>query len=251
MAFRLGQLPLPARASIALFVLFFGGFYALAQATLWVRDGAGALPGAEAVLTKYHGSPKASRLHRVLDPARPMTDPLAMWVYLDPVQDETRVAARRQVVLDWVEAGTPEAGWPDVARVLQQEATCLTCHGFGGEKQDLPFETLEQVRLVAVKGGGMALAPLLTSAHNHAFGFGTLALLFGLGCAFTGWPRGLRVALPAVAFLGAALDIGGWFLTRAHGAPYPWLVISGGVLFGAALALMAAAVLAEVARPRS
>ena len=100
------------------------------------------------------------------------------------------------------------------------------------------------------EGGGIPLATLLTSAHNHAFGFGILALLFGLGCTFTGLPAWLRVALPSLAFLGAALDLAGWFLTRSHGAPFPALVILGGALFGAALGLMALAILVEVARPR-
>ena len=208
------------------------------------------MPGADAVLAKYHGSATASRLHRVLDPSLPPDDPRAMWIYLDPMQDEAAIEARRRTLLTWVEAGAPEAGWPDVARVLHREGTCLTCHGFGGEKQDLPFETRAQVEAVAVKGGGVPLASLLTSAHNHAFGFAVLALLFGLGCAFTGLPRAWRAALPAAAFLGAGLDLGGWFLTRSLGAPYHLLVLAGGALFGLALTLMALAVAVEVLRPR-
>ena len=228
-------------------MLFFAGFYGLAQATLFEREGGGRMPGPDRILAKYHGSDTASRMHQVLDPALSLNDPRAMWVYLDPLQDEALVESRRRTILDWVEAGTPEAGWPDVQRVLQQEASCLTCHGFGGEKQDLPFETAEQVRAVCVKGGGMPLGSLLTSAHNHAFGFAVLLLLLGLGTAFTGLPGWARAALPVVGFVGGAADLGGWFLTRAYGAPFHVVVLVGGALFGLALAAMALAILAEVA----
>lgn len=247
---RLRQLPLPARLTILLFVLFFAGFYALAQGTLWVREGGGRLPDAQDILAKYHGSETGSRMHRVLDPALSLNDPRAMWVYLDPLQDEALIAARRKTILDWVEDGTPEAGWAAVARVLHQEATCLTCHAFGGEKQDLPFETMSQVQAVSAKGEGMPLASLLTSAHNHAFGFGMLLLVFGLGCAFTGLPATMRVLLPLAAFVGGAMDLGGWFLARTFGAPFHLVVLVGGALFGLALAAMALAVLVEVVLPR-
>lgn len=247
---RLRQLPLPARITILLFVLFFAGFYGLAQSTLWVRDGGGRLPSAGDVLAKYHGTESGSLMHRVLDPQLSVNDPRAMWVYLDPLQDEALIAARRTTILDWVEAGTPEAGWPAVAQVLHREATCLTCHAFGGEKQDLPFETMAQVQAVSAKGEGMPLAPLLTSAHNHAFGFGVLLLVFGLGCAFTGLPSFLRVLLPVGAFVGGVMDLGGWFLTRAFGAPFHLVVVAGGALFGLALAAMALALLVELLRPR-
>ena len=249
-SFRLGDLPGAARLALALFVFLLLGGYAAAQATLFVHAGGGSFPGPAAILERYHGRADRSRLHDVLDPARPSTDARAMWVHLDPAQDPAAIEARRQVILGWAEAGAPREGWSAVATVLHREATCLSCHAFGAEKQDLPFETYEQVLPVAARGGGMPLPGLVVSAHAHAFGFALLAVVLAVSAALTAAP-GLLVGLLALgAFGGAALDVGGWFLTRVHGAPWHLTVLAGGALFGTSCALLGALVLLDIWRGR-
>ncbi len=246
MAYRLRDLPGPARLAIALFVLLLGGFYLAAQATLWVRDGGGRLPGYHDVLVKYHGTPETSPLHEVLSADRPPTSPRAMWVYLDPLQDPESIQKRREVILSWVEEGAPESGWPAVGQVMHQEASCLQCHAPGGQRADLPFETYEEVRAVARAAPAISTSNLLVTAHNHAFAFSVLALLLSLLVVGTGAPGALKALLVASAFGGAVLDVGGWFATRAFGDPWPAAVLVGGGAFGAAIGTMALLALFEV-----
>lgn len=249
MTFRLRDLPVSARWALLGFGAFLGLFYGLAHATLWERDGGGALPGPDAILAKYHGQPDATRLHTVLEADVPASSPKAMWLYLDPLGDAAAIEQRRRVVLDWAEAGAPRDGWEPVRRVLHQEATCLECHAFGGERGDLPLETFDQVRPLAEAGGGMALGTLLVSAHNHAFGFAVLALLLSLLGAFTGLPTPWKILWTVAIFLGGAVDVAAWFLTRAHGAPWQYAVFAGGALFGAAAGAWILAIAFELLRP--
>jgi hypothetical protein len=173
-----------------------------------------------------------------------------MYVYLDPLwtpEDPGRVEERRARILAWVDAGTPDEGWADIRGLLHDEASCLQCHGFGTEKfADVPLETAEEVRRVTVPGRGIALRTLLVSAHNHIFAFAVLALLLGLGTAATGLRGGVKAALILLAFGGAALDVGCWFLTRAYGAPWEVGILLGGASFGVATGVMALAILHEV-----
>jgi hypothetical protein len=243
--FRISRAPATVRLAVALFVLLLFGFYATAQANLWVRDGGGSLPGPTAVLWKYHGRPGSSKLHQVLDPGLPASDAHAMWPFLDPDQAPATIESRRRQILGWVDAGAPESGWAAVAPIFTGPETCGSCHASGGRKEDLPFETLEGVRVVARQDDGMPWAALLTSAHNHVFAFAVAGLLLGLGMAGTGVRRGLQALLVLGAFGGAAIDVGCWVLTKAAGSPFHLGVVLGGALFGGSALAMAAALLDE------
>jgi hypothetical protein len=242
---RLSTLPAAARLSAAGFVLLLFGFYAAAQANLWVRDGKGSLPGPDLVLWKYHGRPDSTKLHQVLDPSLDREHQKAMWPYLDAGADPAAIAERRAAIFAWLDQGAPRTGWAEVEATFTGYDTCGGCHVGGGRMQGLPFETYENVLVVARADEGMPWPSLLTSAHNHAFAFAVLALLLGLGVATTGLPRPLQVLSVLAAFAGAALDVGSWFLTKWLGAPWQYGVILGGGLFGAAVLLLAVALLDE------
>jgi hypothetical protein len=247
--FRLRSLPPGARFAVACFAVLLVGLHLTAQATLWASAGEGSLPSADQVLWKYHGHPQRTRLHEVLDLDQPPTSARAMFWYLDPTatpEDMTRIEVRRTAILSWVEAGAPRDGWPAVRQVLHEQASCLQCHAVGREKADVPLETYEDVRRHAEPGRGMAEGALLVSAHNHLFAFAVMALLLSLGVAFTTLRGRLTTLLVAAAFAGAALDVGGWFLTAAQGAPFQHLVVLGGTLFGLSTGAMIAALLDEV-----
>jgi len=247
---RLARLPTPARFAIGAFCLGLLGFHVAAQATLWAQAGEGKLPSAEEVLWKYHGNPNRTKLHEVFDLSLPRSSPRAMFWYLDPTATPEAMGAveeRRKVVLDWVAAGAPRAGWEPVRHVLHDQAMCLECHAPGKEMGRLPFETYEEVLKVAQPGQGMTPGALLVSAHNHLFAFLVAALLLGLGTAFTALRRPLQVGLVLVAFAGAVADVSGWFLTASQGEPWNRLVILGGACFGIATAAMALLVFDEVA----
>lgn len=239
-ALGLSALPAPRRVVLAGFLLLLLGFYGAAQVQLRVAAGGGSLPGPREIEVRYHGDPLKSRLHLALDPERPAADPKRMYLWLGET-DEAQAAAHR-LVLGWVEAGAPKARWAEVAPVLTGAATCGKCHARGVDaeglprvKADMPFETWEDVVPVAARGAGMSLGELARTTHNHLAGFAMLGLLVGLVASGTRVRPGLKLVLGAAPFVGAALDVGGWWLTWAHGAPFHLLVLAGGALFGAGI----------------
>lgn len=240
---RLVDLPAGPKLAIGAFTSLILGFSLLAQVNLWVHDGGGSLPGPQRILEKYHGAPGSSLLHAVLDFNRPEDDPRAMWPHLgtEPVRSE-----RRDKILTWVERGAHENDWPDVATIFHAEGSCIKCHNPVGDASHLPFETYEDVRAVAQMEGGMPLALLTISAHNHAFGFAVLAFLLSVLFCFSRVTGRFRYALILAAFAGPLLDISGWFLTRSLGAPFQYQVLLGGALFGGSTALMALLILRDI-----
>jgi len=243
---RLVQLPASVLVAIGCFVCLVLGFALLAQVNLWHQVGGGRPATPAQVLQRYHGHPDRTALHLVLDPALPADDHHNMSQYLATERDDALIAERRTRILDWVDAGAPASGWPTVAPIFTNFELCAGCHVEGGEKKDLPLGTHEQVLAVAEMGRLKPLAPMLISAHNHLFGFAVLALLLSLLLCMSRVSGTPRVGLILAASGGAALDIAAWFLTRAWGAPFHWLILLGGGLFGLATASMALLVLRDV-----
>ena len=243
---RLVQLPASVLVAIGCFVCLVLGFGLLAQVNLMQNVGGGEPAGPAKILKKYHGDPDRSLLHVVLDPTLSASDPMNMWQYLDANGDPETIDTRRKLLLDWVAAGAPETEWGTVKPILADFEVCGSCHVEGGEKSDLPFTTYEQVLPVAEVGRLKPIAPLLITAHNHLFGFAVLALLLSLLLCMTRVEGPLRLLLIVAASGGAALDIAAWFMTRAWGSPFEYLIMLGGGLFGISTTLMALLVLRDV-----
>lgn len=243
---RIIDLPGPARLAVAAFAFVLGGFSLLAQANLWVQDGGGSLPGPEAVLHKYNGVPDSSRLETVLSADLPEDHALAMWPYLGSTEAEIEAARTR--VLAWIDAGAPEPGFAELQPIFAGVETCGSCHGAGGEKEDVPLETYEQVLPFAQPDQGMSWKALMISAHNHAYGFAMLAFVLSVLVCMSRLPRVLACVLILGLFLGPVLDIGGWFLTKLEGAPWHLVVILGGGLFGTCVVLALAVLVADALR---
>jgi len=242
---RLIDLPASLRLAIGCFASLVLGFLLLAQANLAFQVGGGRPATPDEVLVRYHGHPERTRLHEVLDLSRPLSDPRNMSQYLGARPGEPLALERRRQILDWVEAGAPEAGWEAVAPIFTGFQTCGACHAPGGERRDLPFTSYAAMAPVTRPGQGMALARLLRTAHNHLFGFSVLALLLSLGLCLTRVRARLCQGLILAASGGAALNIAGWFLTRAWGSPFHWMVLIGGGLFGLSSTLMALFILRD------
>lgn len=236
---RLSELPPARRLAVGLFLVCMLAFYALAQVKVFTAVGGGSFPGPGAVLSKYHGDRRHSRLHAVLDPHLSTSDTKRMYDHLG-VTDEER-ATNRVRVLGWVEAGAPEKAWPELESIFSGDSTCGGCHSTKDEtrtKRDLPFERYDQVAPFAAPDEGMSLTDLSTSSHNHMFGFAVVALLVSAVFTATRWRGPLVPLLVACAFLGALLDIGSWWLTKAFGSPFHLLVVAGGAAFGAGVLAM-------------
>lgn len=238
-AARLADLPPVRRLAVGLFLVCLLAFYALAQVKVFTAVGGGSFPGPAAVLAKYHGDLRNSRLHVVLDPRRSLSDPKRMYDHLGATDEER--AGNRVKVLAWVEAGAPAAGWAALEPVFTGDATCGGCHSTKDNnrtRRDLPFERHDQVVPFAAPDEGMSLAELTTSSHNHMFGFAVVALLVSMIFTATRWRGPLVPLLVAAAFLGALLDVLSWWLTKAWGSPFHLLVIAGGAAFGGSVTAM-------------
>ena len=234
--FRLTSLSPSRRLAVGSFLLLLLGFYGLSQLQLVaaVGDG-GRYPTSDDVLVKYHGDPSRSRLHKVLDPSRPLSDPKNMYQNLS-AQEDARPALRRKI-LAWVEAGMPRSGWAEVGPIFSSAESCASCHRVKGDpepvKRDLPLETYEQVVASAGADTGISVRELATSSHNHVMGFAVVALLTSLVFSGTRW-RGPIVPLLVVgAFGGSVIDVSSWWLTKAWGHPWEFGVLLGGGIFGA------------------
>jgi hypothetical protein len=242
---RLAALSGPRRLAVGLFLLLLVGFYLLAQVQLVAVVGSdGVYPGASTVLARYHGDPKRSRLHQVLDPTRSPEDARNMYQYLGPGEQER--VPQRETLLRWVEREMPAAEWPAVRAIVDATERCAACHAPGARKADLPFDTYEHVVAGFGPDRGMSLQELSTSSHNHLMGFAVLGLLVSFVFTATAWRGPLVWILVAGVFVGGAADVASWWLTRAHGHPWEYLVMAGGGLFGGSLLAMVALSLDEL-----
>ena len=236
---RLAEPPPVRRLAVGLLLVCLLAFYALAQVKVFMAVGGGAFPGPAAVLSKYHGDRRHSRLHAVLDPRLSTSDAKRMYDHLGATDEER--AANRIRVLAWVEAGAPASGWSDLEPVFAGDSTCGGCHSTKDEtrtKRDLPFERYDQVVPFAAPDEGMSWTDLSTSSHNHMFGFAVVAFLASMIFSATRWRGPLVPLLVASSFLGALLDVLAWWLTKAFGSPFHLLVIAGGAAFGGSVLAM-------------
>ena len=242
--------PARARIAIALFAFGYLCFAALSQLNLWHNVGEGTLPGLDRILARYHGVKGESPLAKALDPARPEDDPLHMYAYLGDYDKKRE--QNLQVVTAWIEAGAPEQAWTPVSKIIMHEDRCLQCHVKEGAAEHLIFDSYASVADVAIaKRVPMPLGKLFVTAHNHLFAFLVAAFLLSLLLALCPIPTWARTVLVGGAFLGALVDVAGWFLTRAEGAPWHHLVMAGGGAFGACTTAMALVVLWHALRPAS
>lgn len=241
---RLDSLPPGLRLAVGGFATLILCFVLLAQMNPCVQEGEGTLPGPERILNKYHDKSGSSRIHRVLDPALPEDDPLAVWPYLG---EEPQRSERRDKILAWVEHGAHQHDWSEGEPIFHAQDGCIQCHTATGGASHLPFDIYDGVLAVAKLDAGMPLGKLTITAHDHAFGFAVLALLLSVLLCFSRVTGLLRYTLIAGAFAGPLLEISGWFLTRSLGTPFQYQVMLGGALFGGSTGLMALLVLRDVA----
>ncbi len=244
---KLADLPAGVRLATGLFMLSLIYFYVHAQWTLWTVVGQNDVPTAERVLEKYHGARETSRLESVLDPGRSDEDELAMYPYLgdDRVDAQTH-RARYDSIVAWVRGGATRAGWADVKPIFENPKLCLACHAPGGDMEGAPLVTYEDVTRFTTFDAGPSVAHLNKLSHSHLAGFALLAVVTSL--LFTRTRYRMLVAAPLFvgAAIGPMLDVTGWWLTKFHGMPWPWLVIVGGALFGVSVLVMAILTLDEL-----
>jgi hypothetical protein len=145
----------------------------------------------------------------------------------------------------------------DAAPAEIMAARCLACHSRGatlgeGVGERIPLDYWDDVKKVAFSReiNPVDLEILTTSMHTHALGLVTLSLVAGGLALATAWPRRLVQGLIAVMGIALAADLGGWWLARPW-AGAVWIIVVGGGVYGAAVALALLLVLVDLWRPAS
>jgi hypothetical protein len=179
------------------------------------------------------------------------------WLHAD---DAARIAAYKA---DKFPLPAELVGKPITPDYLHDKATvkvkmilfdrCERCHCKGGDVENFPLETYEQLakHMEVPKGtevlpGGwvhsdrqVSVEKLTQSTHAHLLSFAMLFTLTGLIFAFTSYPGGIRVILAPVVLLAQVVDVACWWLARMPGyGPSCAMVIpfTGGIV-GAGLLL--------------
>ena len=151
-------------------------------------------------------------------------------------------AAARQALLDWLASDKVtehydalDMGASAPAELIDQH--CLTCHARAAEQgagigASVPLDYWDDVKKLAFS---RELEPtareiLIVSTHTHALSLAVVVLaLMGL-VHCTRFSRALCGWISMAGGLGLAMDIGGWWLTRAYPGAFGLVVLGGGLL---------------------
>ena len=115
--------------------------------------------------------------------------------------------------------------------------SCLDCHARSSEGE----HAAPGVR-------PMPLEVLANSTHTHALGMSAIGIALSLLALLTSWPRVIVGAVIGLTGVGLALDISGWWITRAV-SDWAYVVIAGGAAYTGGLSLLGVLVLADLCMP--
>jgi hypothetical protein len=253
----LRDLPLPARLTIAAFLISVGLGYASAMVQLHFQH---ASPGNH--LPSPDPAARVSQLERLIEApedlpfngsgsmARAFTLRSNGWKDAIRKRPELKVRRERegekQALVAWIKGGPDKAAYdadrfPLPATWGDQPITdefldgssvkikslfterCLRCHQKDGDDPTAagyPLDTWDQIKKytkVDAAPGAMSIEKLTQSTHAHLLGFSMLYGLTGLVFAFTRYPRWLRAVLSPLVLVAQVADVSCWWLARLDG----------------------------------
>ena len=143
----------------------------------------------------------------------------------------------------------------DAAPAEIMAARCVACHSRqatlgDGVGERIPLDYWDDVKKVAFSReiNPVDVEILATSMHTHALSLATLSIVAAGLLLATAWPRRPVHGLIAVMGIALAADIGGWWLARPW-AGAVWIIVVGGGVYVAVVALALLAVLVDLWRP--
>ena len=92
---------------------------------------------------------------------------------------------------------------------------------------------------------------LLRMSHQHLFGHGTMYFLTGALFLLTDAREKIKIVLPLLPFMGAALDLASWWMLKYGTYDCEWLSILGGTLFTGSFLAMVLVLLRDLWKPRA
>jgi hypothetical protein len=161
----------------------------------------------------------------------------SMGNFVDP--DELRAIDR------WVGTGATQAVYRgEIEPIL--EKNCVSCHRKGAYEPSLT--SFKEVSKLTEVGRGMDVVQLARTTHVHLLAIPLLLYILGAFFVRTRFSEGLKSVVVVVPFLGVALDISHWWLTRQNPSHAIGVVI-GGMLMSLGFGLMWLMTLYDVYAP--
>jgi hypothetical protein len=181
-----------------------------------------------------------------------------MVVALEDGHPDELPAAERDALLAWLASDRVTEDYDSLALGERAPAeildrSCLSCHSRDSEDEvaaKRPLEYWDDVKAVAFSRD---ISPtdaeiVISSAHTHALGMGTVSVLALLLGWLTRWPRGLVGILASGSGLGLLLDLGAWLPAREAAGLVPVLAAAG-ALWMTSTALLLLLTLADLWLP--
>jgi hypothetical protein len=214
--------PLSTRVFAVTLLLTLGVGYALSLVYLYVKKvephrvaGHGLVQG---VAYNYHGIEDQAPLLTALEGS--------MGNFVDP--DQLRAIDR------WIGTGATETVYrAEIEPILAEN--CVSCHAEG--KYDPPLTSFEEVSKLTEAGRGIDVAKLARTTHVHVLGIPLLFFVLGALFVHTRFGEGLKSVIVVVPFVGIALDISHWWLTR-HNPSHAVGIVIGGMLMSLGFGMM-------------
>lgn len=154
---------------------------------------------------------------------------LALWINAPDADRSTAYASDKFPMPDGKAPGALTSAFKDGTALKVRsllEARCVTCHSKGGDKEDVPLGTYEEVSRwmqvdAAVPVNGyikveepVSITKLTQSTHAHLLSFAVLFSLTGLIFACSSYPTGMRVILGPWVVIAVFADVSLWWLAR-------------------------------------
>jgi len=219
----LRSLSVVLRALFSSFLIMIGIGYLTALSLLYFVDiephkalGQSVVEGISQI---YHGAPRGTRLEAAL--LGPMSDRLSL-------DDRTKI-------FQWLDRGGRAEDYASVAAIVT--ANCVGCHSPKSGMPIPPLTSYEEVAKIVQQDPGPSVSQLARVSHIHLFGISIIFLITGAIFSLSSTPIWLRIALVVLPYVTIVMDIGSWWATKYFSPVFAYVVIGGGALMGASLAL--------------
>jgi hypothetical protein len=218
------ELPLSVRFVYTGALLVLGTGYMFAAIYLFAahsgRDGNPASLSVQDVIITYQGSKEGTRLESAL--LGPMSGMLP--------------AAEIEQIISWIHSGADKGGY-DQQIVPIVEKSCLSCHG-GSNPHLARLDGYDNFKKVVERDTGTDLFTLVRVSHIHLFGLTFIFFLMGLifSHAFVR-PVWLKCLIVGTPFIGIAVDVSSWYVTKFFSA-FAWGVMLSGAIMALCFTIM-------------
>lgn len=217
-------LPMSLRVLFTMVLLVFGTGYLMAMFQAYEshagKDGDPMLSGKDLMIA-YSGNPDGTKLETALRGS--MADMLP--------------ADKKQVIIDWLHAGTKSEEFETKINPILQEH-CIACHSPEANPHLPNFTSADGVAKVTAKDEGMTIHTLVRVSHIHLFSitfiFFITGYIFSHAYVRPTWLKCLVIGLP---FAMLILDVASWYLTKVW-TGFAWVVIISGGLMALSFATM-------------